>query len=58
MLDWVNAVIDQMRQEDAFFKAFGQEVKDPAFVAKYRNLVPGPNVKMDYSKSGALECLK
>lgn len=57
MLDWVNAVIEQMRQEDAFFKAFAEQVKDPGFTAKYRNIVPGPNVKMDYSKSGALDCL-
>lgn len=58
MLDWVNAVIAQMRQEDAFFKAFSQEVKDPAFVAKYRNIVPGPTTQLDYAKSGALDCLK
>lgn len=58
MLDWVNAVLEQMRGEDAFFKAFSQEVKDPTFVAKYRQIVPGPNVKLDYSKSGALDCLK
>ena len=57
MLDWVNAVIEQMRAEDAFFKAFTQEVKDPAFTAKYRPIVPGPDVKLDYSKSGALDCL-
>lgn len=56
MLDWVNAVLEQMRSEDAFFKAFSQEVKDPTFVAKYRQIVPGPNVKLDYSKSGALDC--
>lgn len=58
MLDWVNAVLEQMRSEDAFYNAFAQEVKDPTFVAKYRQLVPGPNKKMDYSKSGALDCLK
>jgi polar amino acid transport system substrate-binding protein len=58
MLDWVNAVLEQMRTEDAFYKAFSQEVKDATFVAKYRNIVPGPNNKMDYSKSGALDCLK
>lgn len=58
MLDWVNAVLEQMRQEDAFYKAFASEVKDPAFVAKYRQIVPGPSLKVDYSKSGALDCLK
>lgn len=58
MLDWVNAVVEQMRQEDAFYKAFAQEVKDPGFVAKYRDIVPGPKVDLDYAKSGALECLK
>lgn len=58
MLEWINAVIEQMRLEDAFFKAFAQEIKDPAFVAKYRPIVPGPNQKLDYSKSGALDCLK
>lgn len=58
MLDWVNAVLEEMRAEDAFYKAFSQEVKDPAFAAKYRQLVPGPNQKLDYSKSGALDCLK
>lgn len=58
MLDWINAVIEQMRAEDAFYNAFSQEVKDPAFVAKYRQIVPGPDVKLDYSKSGALDCLK
>lgn len=58
MLDWVNAVLEHMRGEDAFFKAFSQEVKDPTFVAKYRQIVPGPNVKLDYSKSGALDCPK
>ena len=58
MLDWVNAVLEQMRAEDAFHKAFSQEVKDPTFVAKYRQVVPGPNMKLDYAKSGALDCLK
>ncbi|MBF9264077.1 transporter substrate-binding domain-containing protein [Paracidovorax cattleyae] len=58
MLDWINAVLEQMRSEDAFYNAFAQEVKAPTFVAKYRQLVPGPNNKMDYSKSGALDCLK
>jgi len=58
MLDWINAVLEQMRAEDAFFKAFSEQVKDPAFVAKYRPIVPGPSVKLDYSKSGALDCLK
>jgi len=58
MLDWLNAVLEQMRAEDAFYKAFAAEVKDPAFVAKYRQIVPGPGMKMDYSKSGALDCLK
>lgn len=58
MLDWVNAVLEQMRAEDAFYKAFSQEVKDPTFAAKYRHVVPGPNLQLDYSKSGALECLK
>ncbi|MDR7379318.1 polar amino acid transport system substrate-binding protein [Rhodoferax ferrireducens] len=58
MLDWVNTVLEQMRTNDEFFKAFAEQVKDPAFVAKYRNIVPGPNVKLDYAKSGALECLK
>jgi len=58
MLDWVNAVLEEMRAEDAFYKSFSQEVKDPTFAAKYRQLVPGPNMKVDYSKSGALDCLK
>jgi polar amino acid transport system substrate-binding protein len=58
MLDWVNAVLEQMREEDAFYKAFAGEVKDQTFAAKYRQIVPGPAVKMDYSKSGALDCLK
>lgn len=58
MLDWVNAVLEQMRADDSFFKAFAEQVKDPAFVAKYRSIVPGPNMKLDYAKSGALECLK
>ncbi len=58
MLDWVNAVLKQMRTEDVFYKAFADEVKDPSFVAKYRELVPGPSLNLDYSKSGALDCLK
>jgi len=58
MLDWINAVLEEMRAADAFFKAFSEQVKDPAFVAKYRAIVPGPGVKLDYAKSGALECLK
>lgn len=58
MLDWVNAVLEQMRTEDAFYNAFSAEVKDSAFVAKYRDIVPGPNLKLDYSKSGALDCIK
>jgi len=58
MLDWLNAVLEQMRAEDAFYKAFAAEVKDPVFVAKYRQIVPGPSLKMDYSRSGALDCLK
>ncbi len=56
MLDWVNAVLKQLRADDAFYKAFEAEIRDPSFVAKYRNVVPGPNVTLDYAKSGALEC--
>lgn len=56
MMAWINAVVEDLRQKDAFFQGFSGEVKDAAFVAKYRQIVPGPNVKLDYSKSGALEC--
>lgn len=58
LLTWVNAAVDDMRAKDDFYKAFAQEVKDPAFVSKYRSLVPGPDVQLDYAKSGALDCLK
>jgi len=58
MLAWVNGVVDRMRMDDDFFKAFATEIKDPGFVAKYRSIVPGPGVTLDYAKSGALECLK
>jgi polar amino acid transport system substrate-binding protein len=36
-----------MRADDAFYKAFTKEVKDPATVEKYRGVVPGPNVTLD-----------
>lgn len=57
MRDWVNAVLAQMRSEDAFFKAFQAEIKDPALVAKYRDKVPGPNVTLDYTKGSPFDCL-
>jgi polar amino acid transport system substrate-binding protein len=56
MMAWINAVVEDLRQKDAFFQGFAGEVKDATFVAKYRQIVPGPNVKLDYSNSGALEC--
>ncbi|BAR58894.1 ABC transporter substrate-binding protein [Bradyrhizobium diazoefficiens] len=56
MLAWINAVIAKMREEDAFYKAFAEEVKDPTMVAKYRNVVPGPKVKLDYAGVDPMEC--
>lgn len=56
MLDWINAVVERLRQEDAFFRAFADEVKDPAVTAKYRDMVPGPNVKLDYAAAAAAPC--
>jgi polar amino acid transport system substrate-binding protein len=58
LLTWVNAVIDDLRKHDAFYKAFADEVKDEDFLKKYRKAVPGPDVTLDYSKSGSLDCLK
>lgn len=56
MADWLNAVIGKLRGEDAFYKSFADEVKDDAFVAKYRQVVPGPSLKLDYSSTAALDC--
>lgn len=56
MLAWINAVLARMREEDAFYKAFSDEVKDPAMVAKYRDVVPGPKVKLDYAGVDPMEC--
>lgn len=56
MLAWVNAVLAKMREEDAFYKAFAGEVKDPTMVAKYRDVVPGPKVKLDYAGVDPMEC--
>ncbi|MCP3474852.1 transporter substrate-binding domain-containing protein [Bradyrhizobium sp. CCGUVB1N3] len=56
MLAWINAVIAKMREEDAFYKAFADEVKDPTMIAKYRNVVPEPKVKLDYAGVDPLEC--
>lgn len=56
LLDWVDAVVERLRQEDAFYRAFADEVKNPAIVAKYRDVVPGPNVKLDYSGAAEPQC--
>ncbi len=56
MLDWINAVVEQLRLDDAYFAAFAEEVKNPAITAKYRDFVPGPNVKLDYASAAAPEC--
>lgn len=53
---WVNAVIEDLRMKNFFFEAFEAEIKDETFVAQYRDVVPGPNVTLDYAKSGALDC--
>lgn len=56
LLAWVDAVVDDLRRKDFFFEAFSAEIKDEAFVKQYRDVVPGPNVTLDYAKSGALDC--
>lgn len=56
MLDWINAVLEKIRAEDGFYKSFAEEVKDPAVVQKYRAVVPGPTVKLDYAGIDPLAC--
>ncbi|CUX07053.1 putative Polar amino acid ABC transporter, periplasmic polar amino acid-binding protein [Agrobacterium fabacearum S56] len=56
MMIWLNAVLEEFRKNDVYFKAFASEVKDDAFVAKYRPVVPGPNVKLDYSQALNADC--
>ena len=48
MADWLNPVLGILREKDAFFTAFNEEVKDEAFAAKYRDLVPGPGHLIEY----------
>ena len=48
MADWLNPVLADLREKDAFFAAFNEEVKDKAFAAKYRDLVPGPGHPIAY----------
>ena len=56
MLEWINAVVERLRQDDAFFQAFAAEVKDSVVTAKFRSVVPGPQVKLDYSGTASPEC--
>jgi polar amino acid transport system substrate-binding protein len=56
LLDWVNAAVERLRQEDAFYKAFAEEVRDTATVAKYRGAVPGPDTRVSYAGAGSADC--
>jgi len=56
LLDWIDAVVERLRQDDAFYRAFADEVKNPVIVAKYRDAVPGPSVKIDYAGAAEPQC--
>lgn len=58
VMEWINAVLKDLRSKDAFLEAFTAEINDPGFTAKYKGAVPGPNMTLSYANSGALECLK
>lgn len=56
MMTWLNAVLEDLRKQDAYFEAFSGEIKDEGFVAKYRPVVPGPDVKLDYGQTLNADC--
>jgi polar amino acid transport system substrate-binding protein len=56
MLTWLNAALEKLRMEDFFFKSFSKEVNDPTFSEKYRDVVPGPDKKLDYSNANQFVC--
>lgn len=56
MMAWLNAVLEELRKHDTYFEAFAGEIKDEDFVAKYRPVVPGPNVKLNYNQTLNADC--
>jgi len=56
MMTWLNAVLEELRKQDTYFKAFSTEVKDEGFVAKYRPVVPGPDVRLNYGQTLNADC--
>lgn len=57
MADWLNPVLAQLREDDAFFTAFNAEVQDEGFAAKYRELVPGPGHPIEYKVVTDAPCI-
>lgn len=57
LLAWVNAALAELRAADAFYEAFSGEVTDEEFVANYRDVVPGPDVELDYASSNPMACV-
>jgi polar amino acid transport system substrate-binding protein len=56
LLAWINDVVEQLRKKDALYQSFANEVKDPEFSAKYRKLVPGPDIELKYGAAQYLDC--
>jgi len=56
LLDWTNGVIADLKSHDAFYQAFAAEVSNPAFAARYRPLVPGPEHDVKYINPADFAC--
>ncbi len=56
LMTWLNAVLEDLRKQDVYFQEFSNEIKDESFVAKYRPVVPGPDVKLDYGQTLNADC--
>lgn len=56
LLTWINAALSELRAADAFYTAFTREVTDEEFVAAYRDVVPGPDVALQYGTVNPLAC--
>jgi polar amino acid transport system substrate-binding protein len=56
LLTWINEVVAELRQADYFYKTFTSVVTDEEFTSAYRDIVPGPNVNVQYSTAAAPDC--
>lgn len=56
LLSWLNEVIETLRMDDYFYQAFDQAIEDKEFVAKYRDVVPGPELELEYATVDTFAC--